>query len=125
MACHTVFIISNEAAIRDVLVELVVAAGLHAVTLSSLKACLEALRSEPHCCLVLDGGMDGKLETDRQANFASVCSKIPVLVLTDRGDIPTAVHAIKQGALDVIQKPLQHESILERIKSVVSANIIR
>jgi FixJ family two-component response regulator len=125
MAYNTVFIISNEAAVRDALAELVIAAGLHAATFLSLKACLDVLRAEPHCCLVLDNGIDDKLEPDRQANFTSICSKIPVLVLTERGDIPAAVNAIRQGALDVIQKPLQHENILERIKSVVSARIKR
>jgi FixJ family two-component response regulator len=116
MACNTVFIISDEPAIHDALAELVVAAGLRARTLPSLKACLEALNSEPHSCLVLDGG----IYSHRQANFALVCQKIPVLVLTDRGDISTAVNAIRLGAMDVVQKPLQYESILERIKYLSS-----
>ena len=120
MACNTVFIISDEPAIRDALTELVVAAGLHAVTLSSLKTCLQALNTEPHSCLVLDGDIDSQPGSDRQANFASVCAKIPVLVLTDRGDISTAVNAIRLGAMDVVQKPLQHKSILERIKCLSS-----
>jgi len=46
---------------------------------------------------------------------------MPVLVLTNRGDVHTAGQALKQGAADVIQKPLRDESLLDRINRAVAA----
>jgi FixJ family two-component response regulator len=119
MAGSTVFIVSEDPVVRDSLSELVVSAGLRARMLSSLAAWFAACGSEPGGCLVLDAGMGDLVDPQRSARFAAACARIAVLVLTDRGDVPMAVRAIKQGAADVLQKPLQRQDVLERIKRAV------
>jgi two-component system CheB/CheR fusion protein len=119
VACKAVFIVSQDPALRDWLSELVASAGLRAETLPSMEAWLEAAEPEPQGCLVLDAGGGELVEPDRLASFATVCTRIPALVLTDRGDVPTAVGAMKHGAADVLQKPLWEANVLERIKRAV------
>lgn len=120
MAGKTVFIVSKDPAVRDSLAELVASADLPAATLPSVEAWLETAEPEAQGCLVIDTGVSDLVEPERLARFASVCARIPVLVLVDRGDVPTAVRAIKHGAADVLQKPFQDGNLLACIKGVVT-----
>jgi FixJ family two-component response regulator len=115
MAGSTVFIVSADAALRDSLARLVASAGLQPRILPSVEACLEAAEPEHDACLVLDGGVGGLVEPGRLVGFVSACARIPVLVLTEPGDVPTAVRAIKHGAADVLPKPFADNRFLEHV----------
>jgi two-component system response regulator FixJ len=120
MGSKTVFIISEDAAFRSLLSELVASAGLHARALPSVEAWLEAAGRDAEGCLVVDAGVGGLVERERLARLALACARIPVLVLVEHGDVPTAVRAIKQGVAEVLQKPLRDENLLQRIEWVVA-----
>lgn len=120
MADKTVFIVSEDLAIRDLLSELVVAAGLRAEALPSMEMWFETTAPELPDCLVLDASVGDLVEPERLAEFAWACARIPVLVLVHRGAVRTAVQALKHGAMDVLQKPLRVEILLERIKQAVA-----
>jgi FixJ family two-component response regulator len=68
----------------------------------------------------LDVAEGDLVASDQIAMFAGVCSTHRVLVLVSSADVATAVQAIRHGAAEVIQKPFEHCSILERIKQLVS-----
>jgi len=121
----TVFIVSADAAVRDSLTMLVTEAGLCPRSLSALEAWVEDAGPEPRGCLVLDAGVNELTGPERLARFASVCAKIPVVVLTNRGDITTAVHAVRQGAVYVQQRPYRNETLLEYIKQAVAVKYDR
>jgi len=116
----TVFIVSGDAKVRDSLTMLVTAADLCPRALPALDAWIEDAGPEPDGCLVLDAGVNELAGPERLARFASVCARIPVVVLTGRGDITTAVHAVRQGAAYVQQKPYRNETLLEYIKQAVA-----
>ena len=120
MANKTVFIVSEDPAIRDLLSELVVAVGLRAEALPSMEMWFETTAPELPDCLVLDANVSDLVGPERLAEFAWACAKIPVLVLVHRGAVQTAVQALKHGAMDVLQKPLRVEILLERIKQTVA-----
>lgn len=107
---------SNDPAIRDSLSELIASAGLSAETFPSLETWLAAVPPEPEGCLVLDAKVRDITDPERHARVTATCTRFPVLLLVDRGDVPTAVRAIKEGALDVLEKPLRGDYLLERIK---------
>jgi len=119
----TVFIVSADTALRDSVAKLLASAGLRAEILPSLQAWLESAGPEPQGWLVLDAGAGDLVEPAGLARFASACARIPVLVLTERGDVPMAVRAIKYGAVDVLQKPFRDSDLLERIKRAVVENV--
>jgi FixJ family two-component response regulator len=120
VAGKIVFIVSEDPAVRDSLSEFVASAGLRAETLPSVEAWLEATGPQPEGCLVLDAGAGRLVERERLARFALACARISVLVLVERGDVPTAVRAIKQGAADVLQKPLPPVNLLQRIRWAIA-----
>ncbi len=115
-----VYIVSGDAAVRDSLTMLVVEAGLCPRSLPALETWVEAAGPEPRGCLVLDAGLNELTGPERLARFASVCARIPVVVLTGRGDIATAVHAVRQGAVYVQQRPCRNETLLEYIKQAIA-----
>jgi two-component system response regulator FixJ len=121
MTYNRVFIVSGDAAFRDFLTSLVATAGLVASAHSSLQAWIEAAAPEQFGCLVLDAGVDELSEPERRARFAAVCARMPVVVLTQRGDIATAVHAVRQGAAYVLQKSHRNEILLEYIHRALAA----
>ena len=120
MACETVFIVSADPAVCDSLSELVTSAGLCAETCPSFERWLEAGRPDQGGCLVLDAEATDFNGSEWLARFASVCARMPVLLLIDRGDVPIAVRAIRDGAADVLEKPYRHENLLDRIKRVAA-----
>jgi two-component system, LuxR family, response regulator FixJ len=120
-----VYIVSGDAEVRDSLTKLVTEAGLCPRVLPALEAWTEVAAPEPRGCLVLDAGVNELAGPERLARFASVCARIPVVVLTGRGDIATAVHAIRQGAAYVQQKPYHRETLLECIHQAVTSQYDR
>ena len=121
MAYATVFVVSDDSAIRDSLCELVGSAGLHAEAFPTLDAWAEADRPERKGCLVLDARARDFSCPDSLAAFSCICARRPVLLLVDRGDVPIAVRAIKDGAADVFEKPYRDERLLEGIKRSAAA----
>jgi FixJ family two-component response regulator len=121
MAYTTVFVVSDNSAIRDSLSKLIGSAGLRAETFPSLEMWLAVDQPERRGCLVLDARARDFICPDCRAKFACMCATRPVLLLIDRGDVPIAVRAIRDGALDVFEKPYRDESLLERIKHAAAA----
>jgi FixJ family two-component response regulator len=121
MAYTTVFVVSDDPAIRDSLSELVASAGLRAEAFRSLEVWLDAVGPKPRGCLMLDARIRDFTDPERFASLAATCTRLPVLLLVDRGDVPIAVRAIKVGALDVLEKPLRDTNLLERIKVAAAA----
>lgn len=117
MASNTVFICSEDPVVRDSLSRLVISAGLKVEALPSLKDALKAAGQGPAGCLVLDTGAGNPVEL---TSLAAACAWLPVVVLTERGDIPTAVHVIRQGAAYVLQKPCNDENLLDHIKRIMT-----
>lgn len=121
----TVFIVSRDAAVRDSLTTLVASADLCPCALPTLDAWIEAAGPAPRGCLVMDAGVNELSRPERLARFASVCARIPMVVLTNRGDITTAVHAVRQGAVHIQQRPYRNETLLEYIKQAVTVQYDR
>jgi FixJ family two-component response regulator len=113
---RTVFIVSDDSALRDSVAELVASEGLHAETFPSLETLLAAVQPERRGCIVLDARTFKFDDPDPLARFAALCATRSVLLLIDRGDVPMAVRAIQGGAVDVVEKPYRGENLLERIR---------
>lgn len=118
---NRVFVISDDASVRDSVAELVDSAGLQAEGFPSLQRFLDAVQPGRPGCLVLDAQVGDLSYPERRARFAAACARIPVLLITDRGDVPMAVRAMRLGAIDVLQKPLSDNNLLRKIKQTLVA----
>jgi FixJ family two-component response regulator len=120
MEAQTVFIVDDDAAVRDSIVELVESIGLHAEGYPSALAFLEAYQAERPGCLVLDVRMARMSGLVLQERLNELGAGIPVIVLTGHGDVPMAVQAMRSGAVDFIQKPYREQALLDSINAALS-----
>jgi len=117
----TVFVVSGDPGIRNSLAELIGSAGLRAEAFVSLEVWRAAVASKPPGCLLIEARACDFTDPERLARLTATCTRLPVLLLVDRGDVPIAVRGIKAGAIDVLEKPFRKASLLDRIKTVAAA----
>jgi len=122
----TVFVVDDDQATRKSLRWLVETLGVPVQTFHSGASFLDSYDPAQPGCLVLDvmmgGGMSG-LELQKELNERQI--EIPVIVLTGYGDVPTAVRALKNGAVEFLEKPFDGEVLLEQVRRALSIDALR
>ncbi len=111
----TVFIVDDDEGVRGALDWSLRTEGFRVQSFASAEDFLESARGDRAGCLVLDLRMQGMSGLDLQEVLAEHGCEIPIIFISAHGDIPTTVKAIKAGALDFVEKPLQREVLVERI----------
>ena len=113
----TVFLVDDEASVLKALSRLLRSAGLNVEIFRSSQEFLQHHDPHAHGCLVLDVAMPGLNGLDLQRTLAAQGTRLPIIFLTGRGDIPTSVQAMKQGAVDFLTKPTNDEDLLAAIRA--------
>lgn len=116
---QTVFVVDDDAAVRDSLSWLIKSVGLNVETHGSAQEFLNACTPNRAGCLVLDVRMPGMSGLDLQEKLASVRIFLPVIIITGHGDVPMAVRTVKSGAFDFIEKPFNDQVLLDRIQQAL------
>ncbi len=114
-----VFIVDDDAAVRDSIQELVESVGLRAESYASAFAFLDSFQPRHSGCLVLDVRMAAMSGLALQERLNELGFRIPVIMLTGHGDVPMAVQAMKAGAVDFIQKPYRDQTLLDSINAAL------
>ncbi len=117
---QTVFIVDDDAAIRDALSQLLETASLQVETHADGAAFLAAYEEDRPGCLLLDMAMPGMGGLEVQAALRARGLSIPVIFLTGHGDIPLAVRTLQAGAVDFLEKPVQGGTLLERVQRALN-----
>src|SRR4051812_16652517 len=95
-----VYIVDDDAALRDALGNLFRSVGLHAELFASAGDFLLGTLSETPSCLVLDVRLPGVSGLEFQGQLAKCGIQMPIVFMTGHGDIPMSVRAMKAGAID-------------------------
>jgi two-component system response regulator FixJ len=119
MTDATVFVVDDDQAVRDSLQQLLQAVGLRVQTYVSARDFLLAYRPDTPGCLVLDIRMPGMGGLDLQAQLVEQGVQLPIIFLTGHGDVPAAVRALKAGAMDFLQKPVNSQSLLDLVQQAI------
>jgi FixJ family two-component response regulator len=119
MTDATVFVVDDDEAVRDSLRQLLQAVGLHVQTYGSARDFLVAYEPDTPGCLVLDMRMPGMGGLDLQAQLVRQGMQLPIIFLTGHGDVPAAVRALKAGAMDFLQKPVNSQSLLDLVQQAI------
>ena len=115
MVDRTVHVVDDDSAVRRSLERLLDAAGFHAVSYQSPAAFLNAASGLSAGCVLLDIRMPGVDGLEVQARLNRLRVNLPVIVMTGHGDVPSAVRAMKAGAVDFLEKPFDDETLLNAI----------
>lgn len=111
-ATQEVFLVDDDEAVRDALQLLLSVSGLRVRTFACAESFLEYYRPEYSGCLVLDIRMPGMSGLKLQEVLLARHIQLPIIFITAHGDIPTAVDAVKRGAVQFIEKPFDDYRLL-------------
>jgi len=115
----TVFVVDDDSAVRKSFQWLVESIGMNIEAYSSAREFLEKHDANRPGCLVLDVRMPGMSGIELQETLASKGIQTPIIIVTGYGDVPTAVRAMKKGAVDFIEKPFNDQEMLDRIQIAI------
>jgi FixJ family two-component response regulator len=116
----TVFVVDDDQAVRDSLALLVHSVGLQVETFASAGDFLDSYRPDRRGCLITDIRMPGMSGLELQERLCADGHHIPVIVLTGFGDVPTAVRALKGGAVDFLEKPFNPQALLDLVQQAIA-----
>ena len=119
LAAARVFIVDDDAAVRQAVTLLVQSLGLQAQAYASAEAFLEAYEPASDGCLVLDLHMPGMNGVELQRELTARGVRIPVIVITAYKDDPLTVRAQEAGAVTVLYKPFKQDVLLRSIESAL------
>ncbi len=117
-AAARVHVVDDDDAVRDSLQLLLKSVGLESACYSNAQSFLDDYADEPGC-LILDIRMPGISGLALQKEIRQRGWLIPIIFITGHGDIPMAVEAMREGALDFLQKPFREEELLQRISDAM------
>jgi len=118
---ETVFIVDDDAAVRDSLNFLLKSVDIESRIFASGDEFLGAYQPDWQGCILLDIRMPGISGMEVQRRLAEEGCSLPIIFITGHGDIPMAVEAMHLGAHDFVQKPFHDQELLDRIQSALSA----
>ena len=110
-----VYVVDDDASVREGVASLVRSVGLEAKALASGQEFLAIQRPEIPSCLVLDVQLPGLSGLDVQQELARSGANLPIIFLTGYGDIPMTVRAIQAGAAGFLTKPFEKEELLSAV----------
>ena len=115
----TVFVVDDDASVREAIAALLRSAGLNAEVFGTAHEFLATPPADLPSCLVLDVRLPGLSGLDLQARMAERRLDIPIVFITGHGDVPTSVRAMKAGALEFLTKPFSDQELLDAIGKAI------
>jgi len=124
-----VFIIDDDASMRESLSDLFLSMQFEARAYDSAAAFMESnaksARLDQPGCILLDVRLPGISGLDFQGQLEKSGIALPVVFMTGFGDIPMTVRAMKAGAVDFLTKPFKEQDVLDAVSSAVQRDTVR
>lgn len=114
-----IYVVDDDDSMREAVALLLRTVGYTPIVFNRPTEFLANFDPNLHGCMVLDIRMPemSGLEVQQQLNKAGAI--LPVIFITGHGDIPMAVHAMKDGAFDFVTKPFRDQDLLDRINNAL------
>src|SRR5579871_2666409 len=121
-AAGEIFIVDDDPAIRELLSIVFSREGFEVARFADGSAFLAAARTRSPACIILDVHIPGKSGLDILRELSAQDYPVPIFIMSGKGDIPMAVEAIKNGALDFIEKPFRGSDVVARVREAIAAH---
>ena len=115
-----VFVVDDDPAVRDSIAMLVRAEGLQARTFDSARSFLAGWDRSEESCVIIDLRLPDLSGLELQERLTATADAPPVIFLTGFGTVPAAVHALKAGAMDFLEKPFDPGALLARVHEALA-----
>lgn len=117
-----VYIVDDDADLRDALSNLFRSVGLPVGVFGSAAELMESQLAEVPSCLVLDIRLPGVSGLDFQTQLVRAGVRMPIVFMTGHADIPMSVRAMKAGAIDFLTKPFRDQDMLDAVYSAIEVD---
>ena len=122
-AASTLFVIDDDPDIRRAICRLAKAEGLAVEDYASAQSFLEHHDPQTPGCIILDIQMPGMSGLELQTALRALGSCTPIIFVSAHGEIPLAIKAMRDGAVDFIPKPYCPSALLERIHEAMEFDL--
>jgi FixJ family two-component response regulator len=116
----TVFIIDDDEAVRRGIALLLKSAGYKVESYTAASEFLETERNDISGCILLDVFMNGESGLELQDEIALKFRYLPVIYISGQGNIPMSVQALKKGAINFLQKPIDDKLLFEAVDEALA-----
>jgi FixJ family two-component response regulator len=120
-----VFVIDDDALVRDAIEDLLQSVGLDVRLFASPGEFLKIRRPDAPGCLVLDVRLPEQSGLDFQKALAGTDMELPIVFITGHGDIPMTVRAMKSGAVEFLTKPFRDQDLIDAIQAAIARDRAR
>jgi len=121
----TVYIVDDDPGVRKSLRWLVETIEVPVKTFASAASFLEVYQADHPGCLILDVRMPEMNGLDLQEELNHRGVELPIIMLTGYGDVPTVVRALKKGAIEFLEKPIDDEALLKQVRRALALDARR
>jgi FixJ family two-component response regulator len=115
------FIVDDDASVRDALSAVFAVEGFQVMRFAEGESFLAEARSRTPDCVLLDVHMPGRSGLDILRAIDAQHYGAPIFIISAKGDIPTAVDAIRAGAFDFIEKPFDLDAVVTRVRAAIES----
>jgi FixJ family two-component response regulator len=112
-------IIDDDESMQDSLQDLIEAAGREARCFGSAEEFLESGLHRQAACLIVDIRMPKMSGLDLQARLKEEECNVPIIFITAHGDARMRVRAMREGAVEFLAKPFDHQLLLKRVRAAL------
>ena len=120
-----IFLVDDDAAVRDALRLYLEATGFAVRTFDSAETFLGEIDEMGRGVLVLDQRMTGMSGLELQSELKVRGVEMPTIFITGHGDVPMSVRAMKEGATDFLEKPFRNSDLLASIEQVLAQDVVK
>jgi FixJ family two-component response regulator len=117
-----IFVVDDDPAVRDVLTTVFSRDGFHVTNFADGASLLATTRIRTPICIIIDVHIPGQSGLDILKELNAQDYPAPIFIISGQGDIAMAVDAIKNGALDFIEKPFRAGDIVMRVRDAIEAH---
>src|SRR5712672_2222901 len=116
-----IFVVDDDPAVRDVLTTVFSRDGFQVANFADGASLLASAKMRTPLCIILDVHIPGQSGLDILKELNAQDYPAPIFIISGQGDIAMAVDAIKNGALDFIEKPFRGGDIVTRVREAIDA----
>lgn len=124
MTPETVYIVDDDAAVRNSLAELLASADFEVVTFPTAQAFLDGQLGSGPACLLLDVRLPELSGLDLQGMLQAQGRRLPIIFMTGHATIPMTVQAMKAGAVEFLTKPVDEGQLFAAVRDALSRHRI-
>lgn len=118
-----IYLVDDDAAVRDALGLLLRTVGYRVSAHADAASLLAAVDDTQHACIVIDIRLVGASGLALGSQLEARKVRLPLLFISAHADVPTTVQAFKLGAIDLLQKPIHEQSLIDAVERALAQDL--